>query len=154
MSRTSSGDVYYFLDETTGLMVFYGEGVMEEYGTGSYGNSQDYSWYSKGSTIKNVVYEKGIIRIREWSFNNKDYHETNYLNLKNVNVGKTVTYIEEGAFYCCFLTFFCYHGKSEPSYERDVLTTTDYLSIVYVPTDYTGSTTTFCGKSVTVKKVL
>ena len=46
MNKTGQ-NAYYFIDEETGLMVFYGNGEYEPYV-----NYDKYSWYSKGNKIK------------------------------------------------------------------------------------------------------
>ena len=128
----STGSVYCFIDEESGLIVFYGNGEME----GDFSETS-FSWSSKGSYIKHIILERGISgELRKHSF-------YNYPNIKNVRIRKTVTSIVRSAFSgcpslktvtikscsltfiyrtfsdCCKLETIYYYGLSEPSFDSN-----------------------------------
>ena len=88
LTQTSS-NVFYFIDEVTGLMVIFGDGATEEYSKNTY---TSYSWYSKANEIKYLIFEKGITSVKQYSFYSV------YKNLINIRFGSTITTIGKEAF--------------------------------------------------------
>ena len=93
LTSTQSGDINYLFDVETGLMVFYNQGEME-----TYVSYDKYSWYSKGNSIKHIIFEKGVESVGKYAFYN---YYNNYPQLKNVKIGNTITNIGQQAFQSC-----------------------------------------------------
>ena len=86
-----STELDYFIDEETGLMVFYGNGECE--------SSGEYPWYSTGSKIKHVIFEEGVTKIISGTFNNRYSY---FPNIKTIRIGNSVTIIDKySAFSSC-----------------------------------------------------
>ena len=200
ISGIKTGNVFYSIDSTTGLTIFYGEGSMlETYFISSSPNSNA-PWINSRKNMKNIIIENGVTNIGKSAFYYfADSTSYGYSNVKNVKIGKSVNTIGYRAFWSCSslktvviksnkLTFneevfwscqklenFYYYGLAEPLYSSRIACwdgvfgcgtdssrvncapfycAVNSLKTIFVQTIYNGPKNNFCGKSVTISKIL
>ena len=146
LNQVASNQVSYFIDSETGLMVFYGNGEYEEYICWD----SCYSWYSSGSKIKHVIFEKGVTKIDTSSIDNRN---ENYPNIKNVRIGNSVTIIGEKAFQYCSSVTSITIGNSVTTIGNSAFCLCTSLTSVTMPTRITtigDSAFNSCSSLITV----
>ena len=97
-SKNNTGDVHYFLDTTSGLLVIYGTGDMNS----DYYDYENYlptnaPWKNYREQLKSLIIEYGVTSVGQRAF----IHDTDYLYLTQVRLGKTLKYFYKYAFHSC-----------------------------------------------------
>ena len=99
MSESTTGQIKYFLDTITGMMVFYGNGSTESTYAISSSPETNAPWLQNRNSIRNIIFENGVTSIGSNAFH-CFYTVDNwgYPNIINVKISKTVETIGDKIF--------------------------------------------------------